>query len=191
MRNITKPLNVRQIAQAYPLIRALDSTCSLDSWRSYAASLTRRSRGVEASGVMTAQDPDGYIYGLFTYRVVHGLRPARILLVDQFIAFEAVPGQATARALIVAMEQLALEWQCGAIKVDGLLPVGLDIGSPDAALDLFRSAGHRPDIATAVHVPLTPEAPPSRLPPSGEPEQGDEEDPPRAGPDAGVPHRQS
>ncbi|MFQ5973775.1 MAG: hypothetical protein ACE5Q3_15725 [Alphaproteobacteria bacterium] len=169
MRNITKPLDVRQITQAYPLIRALDPACSLESWRSYAASLTRRSKGVEASGVMTAQDADGYIYGLFTYRVVHGLRPARILLVDQFIAFEAVPGQATARALIAAMERLALEWRCGAIKVDGLLPAGPDIGSHDAALDLFRSAGHRPDTEAAVHVPLRSEDPPSRPPPSGEP----------------------
>ncbi|CAO3418340.1 hypothetical protein [Azospirillum endophyticum] len=118
---IAKPLGRRQIDQAYPLVCAIAPGLGVDQWRAFAAALlddaTRSGgSGLPADrGIMTVQNAQGYMHGLFSYAVEPQLFHGRTLSVDNFIVLDLFDVAGIAGTLLQAMEGLARRLGCTAI----------------------------------------------------------------------------
>lgn len=153
---IAKPLGRRQIDQAYPLVCAIAPGLEVDQWRAFAAavldSATPSGKGGGASGgsgrpadrgIMTVQNAQGYMHGLFSYAAEPHLLHGRTLCVDNFVVLDLFDVAGVAEALLRAMEGLARRLGCTAIHTT--LPdrcIQRDSGR-DPIPDCFRTEGHR------------------------------------------------
>lgn len=152
---IAKPLAARQIEQAFALIRTLVPDLDINRWRAYAATVlaadavnaaeppaedARPAR--QTAGILTAQTPDGYIHGLFCYRVDTHLQYGRVLSADNFIVLDLIDPSAATAVLLRALEQLARTQGCQAICTT--LPEAQDRASPygRSMLRSFQQQGH-------------------------------------------------
>ncbi len=133
-----RTLSESQLPQAYPLVQALASEHSLNAWLSYAKGFV--AKGINAGGVLSAQDDAGYIYGLFCYEVVPDLGGGRVLVVEPFVALDLVDRLGPITVLIEAMERLAREQDCVSIHLQ--IP---QRGDMRAVVDFrpFRAAGYK------------------------------------------------
>lgn len=157
---IAKPLGRRQIDQAYPLVCAIAPGLGVDQWRAFAAALLDsatmggnaknggrnegRNDGLPAArGIMTVQNAQGYMHGLFSYAVELQLLHGRTLCVDNFVVLDLFDVAGPAETLLQAMEGLARRLGCAAIHTT----------LPDRYMqrdtrrnpipDCFRTEGHR------------------------------------------------
>ncbi|KAA0592225.1 phage tail protein X [Azospirillum lipoferum] len=153
---IAKPLGRRQIDQAYPLVCAIAPGLGVDQWRAFAAALLDSATGsgsgkgtVEGAGrpadrgIMTVQNAQGYMHGLFSYAAEPHLLHGRTLCVDNFVVLDLFDVAGVAEALLRAMEGLARQLGCAAIHTT--LPdrtVQRD-SRRDPIPDCFRTEGHR------------------------------------------------
>lgn len=151
---IAKPLGRRQIDQAYPLIGAIAPTLGVERWRAFAAAMigegaTAAPGGTIPSGIMTVQNANGYIHGLFSYNVEQDLRHGRALVVDNFVVLDLFDLPGAAEVLLHAMDGLARDLGCTAIHTNlpepyAALSAGSAAGGPASqVLDCFRGEGHR------------------------------------------------
>jgi hypothetical protein len=115
---IARPLPKDQVLQAFPLVQALDSRLTPQSWRRFAeASFDHHNRG-DYGRIMTLQTSSGYIHALFVYWVREDLRDGRQMDVDHLVTFE-LPGQTKAiTTALRVMEQLGREQSCGVININ-------------------------------------------------------------------------
>ncbi len=104
------PLPASRFRQAFSLIRLTAPRLALESWLRYAEALCRPDGG--GGGIVSAEDEDGYIYGMFCYEVASDPQPSRTLVVEHFIALGLFDRSATTRALIDAVEHIARDRQC-------------------------------------------------------------------------------
>ena len=103
------PLVPDQIAQAYALIQAAESSISLKQWQDFVESVTCPTKKAAPNrGIMTLRDEEGYIFGLFTYFVRPDLRHDRVLVIDNFLAM----------TLLSSMARIGEENGCHAINMD-------------------------------------------------------------------------
>lgn len=153
---IAKPLGRRQIDQAYPLVCAIAPGLGVDQWRAFAAAVldsatgggkgggTAGGNGMPANrGIMTVQNAQGYMHGLFSYAAEPHLLHGRALCVDNFVVLDLFDVAGVAEALLRAMEGLARRLGCAAIHTT--LPdrtVQRD-SRRDPIPDCFRIEGHR------------------------------------------------
>ncbi|HEY0833176.1 MAG TPA: hypothetical protein VGE72_04620 [Azospirillum sp.] len=139
-----KPLGLRQIDQAYPLVRTIAPDLEVERWRGFATALTGLSRASGApGGIMTAQNERGYIHGLFSYSVRADLHYGQVLAVDNFIVLDLFNPAGAASVLLKAMEDVARAHHCAAIHT--ALPERC-AGPPDerhSMLGFFRDGGHK------------------------------------------------
>ncbi|MBK1837611.1 hypothetical protein JHL17_09310 [Azospirillum sp. YIM B02556] len=124
---IAKPLGRRQIDQAYPLVCAIAPGLGVDQWRAFAAAvLDDATRGGGTGGgtgsgppadrgIMTVQNAQGYMHGLFSYAVEPQLFHGRTLCVDNFVVLDLFDVAGIAETLLRAMEGLARRLGCTAI----------------------------------------------------------------------------
>ena len=113
------PLRGDRILQAYPLIRELASEISLEDWRAYVkAMLAAKAKGGEARDVIGICSPNGYLRGLFTYRVAPDLRHGQTLEVEYFVVESVFSPREIAATLIAGVEQVARREDCKAIHAD-------------------------------------------------------------------------
>lgn len=153
---IAKPLGRRQIDQAYPLVCALAPGLGVDQWRAFAAAVLdsatlggspEGAAGEGAApagrGIMTVQNAQGYLHGLFSYTAEPHLLHGRTLCVDNFVVLDLFDVAGVAEALLRAMEGLARRLGCAAIHTT--LPDRLAQRGPrrDPIPDCFRTEGHR------------------------------------------------
>jgi hypothetical protein len=155
---IAKPLGRRQIDQAYPLVCAIAPGLGVDQWRAFAAALLdsatvgsstkgRRGGGTDglpaARGIMTVQNAQGYMHGLFSYSVEAQLLHGRTLCVDNFVVLDLFDVTGPAETLLQAMEGLARQLGCAAIHTT--LPERyMPRDSRRTPIpDCFRTEGHR------------------------------------------------
>lgn len=161
-----KPLGRRQIDQAYPLICAIAPALTVDRWRAFAAAMigegsaaagpgggARRNAGMPTgsmpTGIMTVQNANGYLHGLFSYTVEQDLRHGRALVVDNFVVLDLFDLPGAAEVLLHAMDGLARDLGCTAIHTNlpepyaALSTQEAPSGTGSRVLDCFRGEGHR------------------------------------------------
>jgi len=137
----TQALSSKKIDQAYGLVQLVASQITLEAWRDFARSLVSPSEAPE-SGILTAEDESGYIMGLVGYVIDHDLEHGETLMAKNFIALNGMEKRKkeVAFALINAMEELARDKRCGAIRTI--------VHEPEAALrdtwiiEVLKHAGH-------------------------------------------------
>ncbi|WP_042689384.1 hypothetical protein [Azospirillum sp. B506] len=148
---IAKPLGRRQIDQAYPLVCAIVPGLGVDQWRAFAAAVLDSTTGSGDGGsgrpadrgIMTVQNAQGYMHGLFSYAVEPHLIHGRTLCVDNFVVLDLFDVAGIAETLLRAMEGLARRLGCAAIHTT--LPeryVTRD-SRRNPIPDCFRIEGHR------------------------------------------------
>ncbi|ANC92345.1 hypothetical protein A6A40_10760 [Azospirillum humicireducens] len=149
---IAKPLDRRQIDQAYPLVCAIAPGLGVDQWRAFAAALlgtATKGSSAEAprlpaeAGIITVQNVQGYMHGLFSYKVEPHLRHGRVLSVDNFVVLDLFDLAGIAETLLRAMEVLARRLGCAAIHTtlsDRYIPLD---SRRNPIPDCFRTEGHR------------------------------------------------
>lgn len=126
------PLPASRFRQAFSLIRLTAPHLALESWLRYAEALCRPDGG-GSGGMVSAEDEDGYIYGMFCYRVAPDPQLSRTLVVEHFIALGLFDRSATTRALIDAVEHIARDRQC--VQVQLALPgARIELGKIDDSL---------------------------------------------------------
>jgi hypothetical protein len=113
------PLVADQIAQAYTLIQAAESSVSLEQWRDFADSVTCPAKEAALNrGIMTLRNGEGYIFGLFTYFIRPDLRHRRVLVVDNFLAMTLLDRRGLAETLLASMARIGEQHGCHAINMD-------------------------------------------------------------------------
>jgi GNAT superfamily N-acetyltransferase len=112
-----QPLTSEKVDQAYALVQLVTPQISLEAWRDFAGSLISPFEAPE-SGILAIEDERKYILGLVGYVVDHDLEHGQTLIAKNFIAFDATEKRRKeiAFALIKAMEDLARDKRCGAIR---------------------------------------------------------------------------
>ena len=119
MRTRVHPLRLEDAHQAYALLHLADGTCTLKEWLSFVRDSCGRSTTAKVcSGAMAAHGPDERILGLFVYKTSVGRPAQRLLIVHHFVAFDPFNHGATARSLLDAMDKLAGELSCEAIRLE-------------------------------------------------------------------------
>lgn len=152
---IAKPLGRRQIDQAYPLVCAMAPGLGIDRWRAFAAAVldsatlegSGEGRPPASRGIMTVQNAQGYLHGLFSYTAEPHLLHGRTLCVDNFVVLDLFDVAGVAEALLRAMEGLARRLGCAAIHTTlpdrFARPESLEGSRRDPIPDCFRTEGHR------------------------------------------------
>ena len=134
-------LSSEKIDQAYGLVRLAAPQISLEAWRDFAKSVISPSVTPE-SGILTVEDERECIMGLVGYVIDRDLEHGRTLMAKNFIAFNGVERKRreVAFELIKAMEDLARDKRCGAIRTI--------VHEPEAALrdawiiEVLKHNGH-------------------------------------------------
>ncbi len=111
----TGELTGDRVAQAFPVVREIAADLTLEAWSAFARATVEGGADSEwPSGVIVA-DLDGYIRGLFTYRVTPDLRHGRTLVVSNFAVLHMVARKTLADALLDAVGELARRHRCAAV----------------------------------------------------------------------------
>ncbi len=135
-------LDQRSIDKAYPLIRGILPAVTLERWTEFARSyLTPRSPRWP-KGLMTIQNEEGYILGLFGFEVRDELRNSRALFIYSIIVPQ-VPGHDLIwKAVMRAAETLAEINGCTAIQVKLSDDLNIPPGGRDWLGDSLAAAGY-------------------------------------------------
>jgi hypothetical protein len=143
-RYVVKPLGVGQVLQAYPLVQTAVPQLTLEQWMSFAEELCRGKRRERTNaGVMSAQNPDGYIYGLYCHEVETDIKCGRILKVRNLVTANLYDSAGIMDRMIDSMIEKARECDCVAVEVE--LPGEISSGPQplEGAASLLRGAGYR------------------------------------------------
>jgi hypothetical protein len=110
-----RALRESELPQAFPLVHALIPRLRLEAWVRYARALGEVD-GARA-GVMSAFDEQGYICGLFCYRMETGLEHGPKLLIEHACALDIIDRQGAIDALLGVVDDLARALFCAQIDV--------------------------------------------------------------------------
>jgi hypothetical protein len=108
------PLAPADIAQAFPLARALMPQLGLTEWLDFAR---RRTGKPAARGIVAVRDDRGYFHGMFSYDVRHGLGEGAVLEVGLAIAMELFDRSGPAAVLLDEIDAVAARLACAAVQV--------------------------------------------------------------------------
>lgn len=127
-----EPLAAGQLDQAFPLLQTRYPGLTLGQWRCYARSLmapSRTGRGLPAPavprGIVAARTEQGYLTGLFSYRVSLDLCHDRILEVATFVAAGLFDPLHTIDGMVREIERLAGALGCAAVRIERPQPDAL------------------------------------------------------------------
>jgi GNAT superfamily N-acetyltransferase len=112
-----QPLAPEQVAQAFPLVKAIVPDVTLERWLVYAGPFLQQPEGQAARRILTVQCDKGYIHGLAFCRCKPDLRLGCILEVENFVSLDLIGGKRAGRALLKAAEQQARDWGCGHLRL--------------------------------------------------------------------------
>ncbi len=114
----TSRLRADKIDQAYPLVRELSGSLTLEAWRDFAKAYLRPAAiNQPHRGIIVAEHRD-CIRGLLCYDVLSDLVDAATLAVRDVIVLGVPAGQPAARSLLQHLFAIAGAHQCGVIRVD-------------------------------------------------------------------------
>ncbi len=101
--------------QAYPLVNTLRPGLTLEMWLDYVDAMNA-GESTDA-GILAAVDTQGYLHGLFAYRIEPDLADGRVLSIENFIAADVCGRDDAGRDLNEVIHRLADDKACGAICV--------------------------------------------------------------------------
>lgn len=149
---IVEPLAKHQIAAAFPLIREALPKLDITSWTRLARRVTDPRRARQHGILVARRAKRQHASGLLYYRRELDLQHGCILVADHFIAIDLLDPRPVLAALIEALERLAYNIECTAIRSV------VHASSTEIAQELF-SAGHYLEGATLWKT-LTPQEAP-------------------------------
>lgn len=141
---VVKPLGEGKVLQAYPLVQTAVPHLTLEQWLDYAKLVCEAEPSASpASGVMSAQNCDGYIYGIYCHEVTTDIQHGRILKVSNLITANLYDAAGIMDRMIDSMLEIARDRGCAAVHVD--LP-GLPRKGPqpvEGLAGMLKGAGYR------------------------------------------------
>ncbi len=150
----TSHLPEDRVDQCLPLLQALLPSLDRARWRTYchtlyAAGYPARSvpgtPKIRSAGIITAEDDDGYIRGLFSYRTAPNLCHGRVLAIDAFVIMEITGAETVAQGLMEKAEDIGRALDCGALLASRPEPTGLCGDLSASVSDWFVQTGLQPD----------------------------------------------
>jgi hypothetical protein len=108
-----KPLDPALLPKTFPFAQALGFP-DFQSWKTY---LGRFAGGKGGTGVVVAVDRQGYVSGLFCYRVVNGETDSSLLLCDPFLVTDLPRYDPPTQTLLENAERLAAGHGCAWIEI--------------------------------------------------------------------------
>ena len=143
-RYVVKPLGGGQVLQAYPLVQTVAPNLTLEQWVSYAGELSgRRAKDNGPAGVMSAQNPDGYIYGIYCHEIETDILHGRVLKVSNLVTANLYDPAGIMDRMIESMIDTAREAKCMAVEVDLPEDIGRGPQPLHSAASMLRGAGYR------------------------------------------------
>jgi len=140
---IAKPLTARQIDQAFPLVQVLAPGLGVDRWRAFARAVIPDDGPRPApTGIISIQNGNGYIHGLFSYARTQDLCHGTVLAVENVIVLDLFDMAGAALTLVGAVDRLAAVLACTAIHTSLDSGEGTPCGRGRSLLDAFRESGH-------------------------------------------------
>lgn len=153
-RYVVKPLGEGQVLQAYPLVQTAVPHVTLEEWVRYAEELRDRQHlAPGCAGVMSAQNPDGYIYGIYCHEVESTIKHGRILKVTNLVTANLYDSSGIMDRMIDSMHDKARDSGCVAVHVELPEEVGMGPRPVGGAVSMLRSAGYRV-AAVALRCPI-------------------------------------
>lgn len=152
-------LEEHELVPAFALVRTVAPGATLDRWLRHARKLRR------GGGILALRGEAGELFGLLCFRVEACLRFGRVLLVDNFVAFELSGASPGRKALVEAAEAVARGRGCAALRMtvsprrsreadapvpSGWAMLGLDMDQLVLTKRLDRADGRRPTRNAAV-----------------------------------------
>jgi hypothetical protein len=164
---IVRPLERGQIAQAFPLVRAVLPQTSLSRWTDFARRHIHERVERASRGIMAAQNRSGYIAGLFTHEARDELALGRTLAIGNLVVADFPGRDGTVAYLIEGMHALANLSGCVAVSVD--LDIAFFDGMPTSgwSLPIFERSGFVAVSASRCRKLLEIRTRPSSGPPTG------------------------
>ena len=143
-RYVVKPLGEGQVLQAYPLVQTAVPHLTLDQWTDYAEAFcsTKRSTG-DDTGVMSAQNPDGYIYGIYCHEVETDIQHGRVLKISNLVTANLYDSAGIMDKMIDSMIDIARNSDCATVQVDLPEEVGRGPQPVEGTVSMLRGAGYR------------------------------------------------
>ena len=141
---VIKPLGPGKVLQAYPLVQSAVPHLTLEQWREYVRSVYDGKTGpIGRAGVMSAENRDGYIYGLYCHVVEPDIHHGRVLKVRNFVAANLYDSAGIIDRLMDSIVSVARDNGCTAVHVD--LPDRARHGPEpvESVVSMFKGAGFR------------------------------------------------
>lgn len=141
---LVKPLGGEQALQAYPLAQSASPQLTLDQWLGYVRDLCQD--GADESptgGVMSVQNSDGYIFGIYCHEVETNIQHGKVLKVSNFVAANLYDSTGVANGLIDSMAAVARDHGCAAVHVDLPEEVRHKPRPAEGVVNQFKGAGYQ------------------------------------------------
>ena len=141
---VVKPLGGGKVLQAYPLVQTAVPHLTLDQWLEYAKAVCEvPPHAAPGTGVMSAQNCDGYIYGIYCHEVSTDIQHGRILKVSNLITANLYDAAGIMDRMIDSMLEIARDQGCAAVHVD--LPESPRKGPQpvEGLAGMLKGAGYR------------------------------------------------
>jgi len=143
-RYVVKPLGEGQVLQAYPLVQTAVPHLTLDQWMDYAEGFCGASDSAkDDTGVMSAQNPDGYIYGIYCHEVETDIQHGRVLKISNLVTANLYDSAGIMDKMIDSMLDKARVNNCVAVQVDLPEEAGRGPQPIEGTVSLLRGAGYR------------------------------------------------
>jgi hypothetical protein len=133
------PLSVERAAATLPFVRLFEPDLTAQRWRDFVRSLGRSKSG----GLMALQDRRGYVHGLFSWRPACSISHGRALRIADVVLAQ-LPGQATLRAFLDGVKDLAAQSDCDTV----LIELGERARHVRADIETLDGAGFRQQAAS-------------------------------------------
>jgi hypothetical protein len=143
-RYVVKPLGEGQVLQAYPLVQTAVPHLTLDQWMDYAEGFCGVKRPIrDDPGVMSAQNPDGYIYGIYCHEVETDIQHGRVLKISNLVTANLFDSAGIMDKMINSMIDKARDSDCVAVQVALPEETGRGPQPLEGTVSMLRDAGYR------------------------------------------------
>ena len=143
-RYVVKPLGEGQVLQAYPLVQNAVPHLTMDQWMGYAGEFCgKQGTDKNGTGVMSAQNTDGYIYGIYCHEVETDIQHGRILKVSNLVTANLYDSAGIMDRMIDSMIDKARDSNCVAVQVDLPEEGGRGPQPVEGTVGMLCGAGYR------------------------------------------------
>jgi hypothetical protein len=135
---LVEPITPGDVRPLFPLMRAVEPDLKLNAWLVFCKRITKAKAGARVGIMVARRRGHRFPCGAVHYRLDRSLRHGQLLTAEHFIAIDPLYPHAVLAALFEALDGVATECGCSAMRsilLDGRAEL----------LDKLRVAGHRRD----------------------------------------------